>query len=77
MRYWNCNREILQKAKVCAHCEAPVMAEPTMEEMQAARALLEQLPPEAAAYGQKPDRRRAEDNYVSSRRTRTTGSGGR
>ncbi len=49
MRCWNCNREIPEAAKVCVHCEAPVGAEPSAEEMEAARTLLEQLPPEAAA----------------------------
>jgi hypothetical protein len=49
MRCLNCNRELPETAKICAHCEAPVMEEPTAEEMEAARALLEQLTPEAAA----------------------------
>src|SRR5438105_11565337 len=49
MRCLNCNRDISETAKICAHCEAPVMEEPTAEEMEAARALLEQLTPEAAA----------------------------
>ena len=49
MRCLNCNREIPETATLCAHCEAPVMEEPTAEEMEAARALLEQLTPEAAA----------------------------
>ncbi|HEV3118977.1 MAG TPA: hypothetical protein VGY58_18130 [Gemmataceae bacterium] len=49
MRCLNCNREISETAKICAHCEASVMEEPTAEEMEAARALLEQLTPEAAA----------------------------
>jgi hypothetical protein len=49
MRCRNCNRELPPQAKVCGHCEAPVAEEPTREEMEAARALLEQLPPEAAA----------------------------
>jgi hypothetical protein len=49
MRCWNCNREIPRQAKVCVHCEAPVMEEPTEEEMQGAADLLEQLPPETAA----------------------------
>ena len=49
MRCWNCNREILETAKACSHCEAPVMPEPTTEEIEAASALLQQMPPEAAA----------------------------
>src|SRR5437899_2397198 len=48
MRCLNCYREIPQSAKVCAYCEATVRDEPTAEERQAARALLEQLPIEAA-----------------------------
>jgi hypothetical protein len=49
MRCFNCNREIPDTAKICGHCEAPVMEAPTAEEMEAARALLEQLPPDVAA----------------------------
>jgi hypothetical protein len=49
MRCLNCNRNMPESAKACPHCEAPVMPEPTFEEMEAARSLLEQLPPEAAA----------------------------
>jgi hypothetical protein len=49
MRCWNCNRDIPPTAKACVHCEAPVMEEPTAEEMEAACALLEQMPPEVAA----------------------------
>lgn len=48
MRCWNCNRKMPKDAKICAHCESPAMPKPTSEEMQAARALLEQLPPEQA-----------------------------
>jgi hypothetical protein len=49
MRCLNCHHDIPDTAKICAHCEAPVMEEPTEEEMEAARALLAQLTPEAAA----------------------------
>jgi hypothetical protein len=49
MRCLNCNRDIPNNAKICAHCEAPVMPAPSAEEMEAARALLEQLPPDVAA----------------------------
>jgi hypothetical protein len=49
MHCWNCNRTLPETAKVCGHCEAPVMEEPTVEEMEAAAAFLEQLPPETAA----------------------------
>jgi len=45
MRCWNCNREIPQGAKVCSSCEAPVEPPPTPEELDAVRAVLEQLPP--------------------------------
>ena len=40
MRCLNCHHDIPDTAKICAHCEAPVMEEPTEEEMEAARALL-------------------------------------
>jgi hypothetical protein len=49
MKCWNCQREIPETAKICVHCEEPVMPEPSAEEMEAARELLEQLPPEAVA----------------------------
>jgi hypothetical protein len=49
MHCFNCLREIPDTAAICVHCEAPVMPEPTAEEMDAARALLQQLPPDAAA----------------------------
>jgi len=49
MRCLNCNREIPDKAKMCGHCEAPVIEPPTPEEMEAARAFLDQLPADAAA----------------------------
>jgi hypothetical protein len=49
MNCWSCNRPIPETATICAHCEAPVMPEPTPEEWEAARQLLENLPPEAAA----------------------------
>ena len=45
----NCKREIPETAKVCKHCEAAVVPEPTREEMNAARAFLEQLPPDTLA----------------------------
>ncbi len=43
MRCWNCNQELPDKAKVCEFCEAPVEDEPTEEEEEAVRALLEQM----------------------------------
>ena len=46
MRCWNCNQEMPDKAKVCGFCEAPVEDEPTEEEEEAVRALLEQMPSE-------------------------------
>jgi hypothetical protein len=49
MRCWNCRRAIPETAKICVHCEARVGEEPTAEELEAARSLLEQLPPEVAA----------------------------
>src|SRR5690349_7447779 len=49
MRCLNCNRDIPDTAKICGHCETLVVEPPTEEEMEAARAFLEQLPPDAAA----------------------------
>jgi hypothetical protein len=49
MRCLNCNREIPQNAKVCEYCEATVMEEPSAEALQAAHALLDQLPTDIAA----------------------------
>lgn len=49
MRCWNCNHEMPDTAKVCAHCEASMMPEISAEEMQMAAALLEQMPPELLA----------------------------
>ena len=49
MRCMNCKRDIPETAKICSHCEAPVMAEPSPEEIEAARVLMNELPPEAAA----------------------------
>jgi len=49
MRCLNCNRTIPQEAKVCAHCEAPITDEPTAEELEAARDLIDQLPSDVAS----------------------------
>jgi hypothetical protein len=49
MRCLNCKREIPNTAKICMHCEAPVMEGPTEDELAAARDLLEQLPPDVFA----------------------------
>ncbi len=49
MRCPNCKRPIPETAKICAHCEMPVSAEPTREEMDAAKEFLDQLPPDALA----------------------------
>jgi hypothetical protein len=49
MRCFNCHSELPENAKVCARCEAAVIEKPSEEEMEAAAALLEQLPPEVAA----------------------------
>jgi hypothetical protein len=45
----NCHREIPETAKICLHCEAPIVPAPTAEEEQAARDFLETLPHEATA----------------------------
>jgi hypothetical protein len=34
MHCWNCHRAIPDTAKMCAHCEAPVMEEPTADELE-------------------------------------------
>ena len=49
MHCWNCNHEIPETATNCVHCEAVVMPEPTAEELEAARSILQQLPPDVAA----------------------------
>ena len=46
MRCLNCGKKIPDKAKVCHFCEAAVEAEPTEEEKEAVRGLLDQMPPE-------------------------------
>src|SRR5262249_36648943 len=49
MRCWNCDRKIPPDAKICSHCEAPVTAAQSAEEIEAVRDILEHLPPEAEA----------------------------
>jgi hypothetical protein len=49
MRCWNCNRALPKKAKACAHCEAAVLPETSPEEIEAARQILDNLPPEVMA----------------------------
>ncbi len=46
MRCWNCGKEIPEAAQACQFCEAAVKPEPTEEEMEAVRGILEQMPPE-------------------------------
>ncbi|HLN32365.1 MAG TPA: hypothetical protein VK395_31845 [Gemmataceae bacterium] len=49
MRCFNCNSELPKDAKACPRCEAPVMDEPSEEEMETVAELLGDLPPEVAA----------------------------
>ncbi|MBI3410099.1 MAG: zinc ribbon domain-containing protein [Planctomycetes bacterium] len=49
MRCINCNRELPENAKVCGHCEAPVMPAPGEGEMQFVAEFLKQMPPDVAA----------------------------
>lgn len=46
MRCWNCNRELPTGAKACVACEAPADSEMSAEEIEAARHLMNQLPPD-------------------------------
>lgn len=48
MRCLNCNRTLPKNAKACVYCEA-LVEEPSAEEMEMARAVIEQLSPEALA----------------------------
>ena len=47
MRCSNCGKEIPEAARACQFCEAAVEPEPTEEEKDVARELLEGMPPEA------------------------------
>ena len=47
MRCWNCGKNLPEKAQRCKFCEAPVEAEPTEEDVEVVRDILEQMPPEA------------------------------
>lgn len=47
MRCWSCGKKLPKKAKRCQFCEAIVEAEPTEEDMEVVRDMLEQMPPEA------------------------------
>jgi hypothetical protein len=49
MRCSNCSRSIPDDALVCQYCEAVVAPPPTREELDIARQVVEQLPPEALA----------------------------
>lgn len=46
MKCWNCLKQLPNGAKACPHCEAPVEAEPSAEEIEAVRGVLDQMPPE-------------------------------
>ena len=47
MRCLNCGKEIPETAQACQFCEAAVEPEPTAEEKDAVRELLDGMPPEA------------------------------
>lgn len=47
MRCWNCHKKIPKGAQVCEFCEAAVQADPTPEEMEVLRGILDQLPEDA------------------------------
>jgi len=49
MHCQNCRKEIPTSAKVCLYCEATVEPAPTDEEMEAARHILTQMPPDILA----------------------------
>lgn len=44
MQCWNCGKNIPDAAKACKFCEAPVEPEPTEEEVEAVRQILDQMP---------------------------------
>ena len=46
MRCLNCNREMPKNAKICVHCEAPVGPDLSAEDIEAVRAILNDMPPE-------------------------------
>ncbi len=47
MRCWNCHKRIPKGAQVCEFCEAAVQADPTPEEMEVLRGILDELPEDA------------------------------
>lgn len=47
MRCWNCGKTIPEEAKACQFCEAAVEPEPTEEEEELVRGILNQMPAEA------------------------------
>jgi hypothetical protein len=47
MRCWNCGKKIPDDAKACGFCEAAMQDEPSEEEKELVRGLLEEMPPEA------------------------------
>lgn len=49
MRCWNCNREMPATATACAHCESPVMPEPSAEEFEVVSEMLQKMPPDLLA----------------------------
>ncbi len=46
MRCWNCNKRVLEGAKVCRFCEAALTDAPTPEEIDVAQEMLQAMPPE-------------------------------
>lgn len=46
MQCWNCGKSIPDAARACKFCEAPVELEPTEEEIEAVREILDQMPAE-------------------------------
>jgi hypothetical protein len=53
MRCWNCGTKIPADAKVCGYCEAAVKDEPSAEEIELVRGIVEEMPPEALEELQK------------------------
>lgn len=49
MRCRNCYREVPDSARACIHCEAPIGPKMTGEELEAARKVFDQMPPDVQA----------------------------
>jgi len=49
MQCMNCGQQLPPDAKVCAACEAPVEPEMSAEDLKLARAVLDNMPPDALA----------------------------